>query len=221
MFKYAIVPTPGRYSSGATVRPIFRCKTLSEAQRKAAKMTRAFQKAMRPHGGTSGGYRVVGLCEQDQSWLGHDLDREPTVGSDHGELRDYSTGQYIRMATPEEVEASTRASRRDGGPGVILIDADGRLLRPEDRGADHARRCYVVQEEPEVTAELDIPLDLDNDIVGVAYRIIDFDANNRAHVRGVYRAADLPVEVQAVIAASPDSTAWTLPNGFVVELVGG
>ena len=72
-----------------------------------------------------------------------------------------------------------------------------------------------------MSVELDIPLNLDNDIVGVACRIIDFGPDHRAHVRGVYRAADLPVEVQAVIAASPDSTAWTLPGGSVVELVDG
>ena len=59
------------------------------------------------------------------------------------DLHDYLTGSYIREATAEERDASRVAAESDGGAGVILVDADGSILRAGDRGADDARRCYV------------------------------------------------------------------------------
>jgi len=54
-------------------------------------------------------------------------------------LMDYLTNEDIRAATAEEVEASA-----DAGPeGVILLAADGSILRADDAGADEARRVYV------------------------------------------------------------------------------
>ena len=37
-------------------------------------------------------------------------------------LNNYRTGETIRAATPEEVEASADAAERDGGAGVIEVD---------------------------------------------------------------------------------------------------
>ena len=54
-------------------------------------------------------------------------------------LVDYHTGDDIRAATDEEIEASD-----DAGPeGVILLAADGSILRADDDGADDAQRVYV------------------------------------------------------------------------------
>ena len=54
-------------------------------------------------------------------------------------LVDYHTREDIRTATAEEVEAG-----RDAGPeGVILLAADGTILRADEAGADEARRVYV------------------------------------------------------------------------------
>ena len=58
-------------------------------------------------------------------------------------LMDYRTREDIRAATAEEVEAS-----RDAGPeGVILLAADGSILRADDAGADAARRVYVQNDD--------------------------------------------------------------------------
>lgn len=48
------------------------------------------------------------------------------------DLMDYNTGQRIRDATADELRASIRAARSDGGAGVILVDDQGE------------RSCYVV-----------------------------------------------------------------------------
>ena len=54
-------------------------------------------------------------------------------------LMDYHTGEDIRAATAEEIDASA-----DAGPeGVILLAADGSILQADDAGADEARRVYV------------------------------------------------------------------------------
>ena len=49
-----------------------------------------------------------------------------TIPAPH--LTDYRTGEDIRTATAEEVEASKAAAETDGGAGVILVDG---------------RACYV------------------------------------------------------------------------------
>lgn len=54
-------------------------------------------------------------------------------------LMDYYTDEDIRAATDDEIYASA-----DAGPeGVILLAADGSILRADDDGADEARRVYV------------------------------------------------------------------------------
>jgi hypothetical protein len=58
-------------------------------------------------------------------------------------LMDYHSREDIRAATSEEVEAS-----RGAGPeGVILLAADGSILRADDAGADAARRVYVQNDD--------------------------------------------------------------------------
>lgn len=55
-------------------------------------------------------------------------------------LMDYHTNEDIRAATGEEIDASA-----DAGPeGVILLAANGSILRADDAGADDARRVYVI-----------------------------------------------------------------------------
>ena len=34
----------------------------------------------------------------------------------------YTTGEYLRPATPDEVAASIDAEKRDGGAGIIVVD---------------------------------------------------------------------------------------------------
>ena len=58
-------------------------------------------------------------------------------------LYDYMTGDSIREATSEEIDASETAAKYDGGAGVILVADDGDLLYQYERGASDARRCYV------------------------------------------------------------------------------
>jgi hypothetical protein len=58
-------------------------------------------------------------------------------------LMDYHTNEDIRAATAEEIDASA-----DAGPeGVILLAADGSILRADDAGADAARRVYVQNDD--------------------------------------------------------------------------
>ena len=75
-YAYAIVPSPGRYGSGEQVRPVRRGDDLAALQTAAERMTRTHQQAMRKHGGTSGGYRVVtwGSYPSVTGWV---LDRSP------------------------------------------------------------------------------------------------------------------------------------------------
>lgn len=74
--KYAIVKSHGCYGSGDTVRPMAWRRDLAAAKKLAAKWTIEFRAAMKPYGGTSGGYRVV---PWRASWLGVDLDRIPSL----------------------------------------------------------------------------------------------------------------------------------------------
>lgn len=79
---YAVVPSHGRYGSGDRVTALSVHGERAEAIRRAARATRQFQDAMRRHGGTSGGYRVVETdysTIDDASWLGHELDRKPSA----------------------------------------------------------------------------------------------------------------------------------------------
>lgn len=45
-------------------------------------------------------------------------------------LIDYRTGEYVREATDEELQASVAAAEQDGGSGVI--DVDGRSCYVQD-----------------------------------------------------------------------------------------
>jgi hypothetical protein len=53
-------------------------------------------------------------------------------------LVDYYTGEDIRAATDEEIDASG-----DTREGVILLASNGSILQADDAGADKARRVYV------------------------------------------------------------------------------
>jgi hypothetical protein len=80
--RYAIVPTHGRYGSGERVHALSVHGALVKAEGRARRATRQFQAAMRAHGGTSAGYRVVetdATTRRDAVWLGHELDRTPSV----------------------------------------------------------------------------------------------------------------------------------------------
>lgn len=82
MSRYAIVPTAGCYSSGARVHALAVVGDLERARARARSATREYRAAMRPHGGSSGGYRVVATeatTRRDAVWLGWELDLEPTV----------------------------------------------------------------------------------------------------------------------------------------------
>ena len=72
-------------------------------------------------------------------YVGRELNPSLFDDEDYGMLTDYHTGEEIGLATLEQ----RNASRAAGSEGVILVDADGVVLREDDRGADNARRCYV------------------------------------------------------------------------------
>ena len=57
-----------------------------------------------------------------------------------GELLDYDTADFIRVATPGEARKSLAQANRDGGSGVIRVDE---------------RSCYVVNEEWDAPAAAD------------------------------------------------------------------
>jgi len=48
--------------------------------------------------------------------------------SSSASLHDYKTGEFLRIATLQELSASIEAGKSDGGSGVILVDG---------------RSCYV------------------------------------------------------------------------------
>ena len=51
-----------------------------------------------------------------------DIDTIPATTIPAPRLTDYRTGEDIRTATSEEVEASKAAAETDGGAGVIEVD---------------------------------------------------------------------------------------------------
>ena len=53
-----------------------------------------------------------------------------TSETNHGDLHDYTTGDYIRPATAAEQAASVTDAESDGGAGVI--DVDGRACYVQD-----------------------------------------------------------------------------------------
>ena len=84
MSRYAVVPTAGCYGSGSRVASLAVVADLGRAVSMARRSTAEFRRAMRPHGGSSGGYRVIATDVRDRrsvSWLGWELDLHPTVAS--------------------------------------------------------------------------------------------------------------------------------------------
>ena len=82
MSRYAVVPSQGCYGSGERVSAEQVCDTRSAAIAIAARLTARYRARMRRHGCSSGGYRVVeteASSAADTSWLGHALDRTPSV----------------------------------------------------------------------------------------------------------------------------------------------
>jgi hypothetical protein len=80
--RYAVVPSQGCYGSGDRVSAEQVCDTRAAALTLAARLTVRYRARMRRHGGSSGGYRVVETeagSAAETSWLGHALDRTPSV----------------------------------------------------------------------------------------------------------------------------------------------
>lgn len=79
-YKYAVVPSQGTYGSDSKVYATYRSDDLDRAKAKAAKLTRDYQRDMRPHGGSSGGYRVI-AWDQEGVYLGygHEADRRQSI----------------------------------------------------------------------------------------------------------------------------------------------
>lgn len=50
------------------------------------------------------------------------------------DLHNYTTGEYIRTATAEELAASIAAAESDGGSGVISVEIDGETVS-----------CYIAE----------------------------------------------------------------------------
>lgn len=75
---YAVIASAGRHGSGDLVLPCYTTADLGRARARAAKMTREHQAAMRPYGGTSGGYVVVEGSRASR-WRGHEADRLPRL----------------------------------------------------------------------------------------------------------------------------------------------
>lgn len=74
---FAVVPTQGRYSSGDIVRIAETASDLSTARAIASRLTKEYQSMMKPHGGSSGGYRVIAWGSADRTISGYSLDRTP------------------------------------------------------------------------------------------------------------------------------------------------
>jgi hypothetical protein len=74
-YAFAIVPTQGMYGSGDIVRVARLSNDLDAARKIAKKLTAEYRQAMRPHGGSSGGYRVIvwGAADRTASgyWINH------------------------------------------------------------------------------------------------------------------------------------------------------
>ncbi len=80
--RYAIVPAHGCYSSESKVRPLRVVGDREKAIKAAEKASREYREALRPYGGTSGGYRVVltdAHSRRSAVWRGWELDREPSI----------------------------------------------------------------------------------------------------------------------------------------------
>lgn len=60
-----------------------------------------------------------------------------------GRLMDYDSGEEIGPATRAQRDASRLTAASDGGAGVILVDEQGLVVRPDDPWLDDAQRCYV------------------------------------------------------------------------------
>lgn len=78
MARYAVVESAGMHGPSERVRADYTTDSLERARRRAAAWTRGYRRAMAPHGGCSGYYRVI-ESGGSQSWLGRDLDSIPSV----------------------------------------------------------------------------------------------------------------------------------------------
>lgn len=76
-FAFAIVPTQGMYGSGDAVRVAETAGDLTAARAIASRLTADYQRMMRPHGGSNGGYRVIAWGTMDSTIDGYILDRTP------------------------------------------------------------------------------------------------------------------------------------------------
>lgn len=80
-YRYAVIPGPGMYGSGDTVRCAYRTDDLTQAKARAAKLTREYRASMAQYvGETSGHYRVVAWDSADDTIsFGHDANRMPSL----------------------------------------------------------------------------------------------------------------------------------------------
>lgn len=76
-FAFAVVPTQGRCDSGDAVRIVETADNLNLARAIASKLTADYQKMMKPHGSSNGGYRVIAWGSMGSTIDGHILDRTP------------------------------------------------------------------------------------------------------------------------------------------------
>ena len=77
---YAVVPTPGTYSSGDSVRVARISQSLQAARKVAKRLAASYQSGMKPYGDSSGGYRVVAWDQTGRTISGYSLDRTPDAG---------------------------------------------------------------------------------------------------------------------------------------------
>jgi hypothetical protein len=81
--KYAIVLSQGMYYQGDRIRPERICQDFATASKLAWGWTKSYQRAMAPHGGSSGGYRVIEVDDsatvKNTVWFGHEIDLIPTA----------------------------------------------------------------------------------------------------------------------------------------------
>ena len=71
---YHVVEGSGMHGAGSRVRPSSTHRTLARALSAVRRRTAEYQDCMRPHGGTSGYYRVVTSQQSRPVWLGHEID---------------------------------------------------------------------------------------------------------------------------------------------------
>jgi hypothetical protein len=60
---------------------------------------------------------------------------KPGCGPDRVMLIDGESGETLRPASNEEMQASAEAGGKDGGAGIILIDANDNLVNPSQETA--------------------------------------------------------------------------------------